>query len=71
MKTIETTLLNVIETESKKYENSERVNSLKDSSKEFEILIQKGLITKRGYNLLSVEDVLLKRISFNKQYSNR
>ncbi len=38
--------------------NSNRYQDLIDASKEFEKLVEKGLVKKRGYNLLSREECL-------------
>lgn len=50
----------------KKYEESKEVVDFMEMSKVFEDLVSKGLIKKRGNNLLSISEIgTLERIGFN------
>jgi len=54
-----------IDTLDKKFSKDKLVEKFEKSTSEFEILVEKGLIKKRGNNILSILDKNSTNISFN------
>ncbi len=48
-----------------KFSKDKLVEKFEESTSEFEILVEKGLIKKRGNNILSILDINTTNISFN------
>jgi 3-methyladenine DNA glycosylase Tag len=51
--------------EAKKHEGDTTLNAFVRASAEFDDLIKKGLVTRRGYNLLSITDKHLQQFAIN------
>jgi len=46
-------------------QKEQRAKEIETAFKEFEVLVEKGLTKRRGYNLMSITDVHLHRLTFN------
>ncbi len=60
-------LKTVIKEKEKNY-NSEELRSFEEAIKDFEELINKGLIKKRGYNLITIEEKHLVNIKYSSNF---
>lgn len=65
VQSIEKEINSVIEASIKNFEGNELLVQYEDASKKFEDLVKKGLVKKRGYNLLSITESHLHRSRFN------
>lgn len=54
-----------IQISSENFEENELIKLFENANKEYELLVEKGLTKKRGYNLLSITDIHLHRLDFN------
>lgn len=64
-KKITESLEEILSKEAQKFIDDPIVKEYEKASKEFDALVDKGLAIKRGYNLLTIENTHLYRISFN------
>ena len=66
METLEEKVLNELKNLDKKFSKDEFANEFEKSKKEFTELVEKGIIKRRGNNLLSPTDAhTISRVSFN------
>lgn len=65
METIEKKLSKLIKQERKKISHDPCLKELEESSKEFQKLIDEGVVKHRGYNLQTIEDSYNSSIQFN------
>jgi len=63
--TIINELLDIIEKETTKLKDDTAVKGYEKASAEFEDLVRKGFVQKRGYNLLTIGDAHLHKVFFN------
>ena len=47
------------------FENNSKLKEFEKASIQFEELVKKGLVQRRGYNLMSITDMHLHRLEFN------
>lgn len=64
-KSINTLLENTLEQESIKFKNDKNIDLFIAASIEFEKLVKDGLVVKRGYNLITVDNKHLKHSYIN------
>lgn len=65
MEKLEKKLIEIIENESKKLENDSEIKDFSKADKEFAELVKLGFAARRGNNLLSSEDLHLRKYSIN------
>jgi ribosomal protein S20 len=58
-------LKKIIEREERKFKNDDTMNSFKEASKEFDKLVEEGIVKRRGYNLITIEEKHLRQYSIN------
>lgn len=64
--TIEKKLNEVLVSSTEKFKNSDMLIKFKEASNEFERLVDLGIVTKRGNNLISITDTHLHKLNVNK-----
>jgi len=62
---LEQELIQTLENEAKKLKNDPTILEFDKADKEFSDLVEKGLAKRRGNNQMSVDQVHLRRLSFN------
>ncbi|WP_308744719.1 hypothetical protein [uncultured Bacteroides sp.] len=68
MGTVEKKLSELIKQEKKKLSNDACLKELEKSTKEFQKLIDDGIVKPRGYNLQTIEDSYNSSIQFNMSF---
>ncbi|MBN2881741.1 hypothetical protein JXM83_06855 [Candidatus Woesearchaeota archaeon] len=68
MGNLEQSLLETLENEAKKLSDDPKVKEFAKADKDFTELVNKGLASRRGYNLMSVDNIHLRRFSFNSSH---
>ena len=58
-------LKETIEQEERRLKDDNILNSFKEASKEFDRLVEDGIVKRRGYNLITIEEKHLHRYSIN------
>ncbi len=58
-------VVELINIQSKARKGNKSLNGFEDANKEFDKLIEKGLVKRRGYTLKTVQGVHLNRLVFN------
>jgi len=66
MGNIEKALSETLEKETSKIKDGEGLKRFIEADKKFQELVERGITSKRGYNLLSFDDAHLKRSLFNR-----
>ena len=69
METIENQLTDVLKTQSLKFKDNVTVKSFEKALKNFDTMVEKGLVVKRGYNLLSMEESFYDKTNYSNQQS--
>jgi hypothetical protein len=67
METIENQLTDVLVTQSLKFKDNVTVKSFEKALKNFDTMVEKGLVAKRGYNLLSIEESFYDKTTYINQ----
>jgi hypothetical protein len=67
MKSIESQVIKVREILEEQHQNNEQVLRLEDANEMFEHLVSRGVIQKRGYNLVGADNVNAYRFQFKVQ----
>lgn len=65
MDNLEKKIIEILDSESKKLENDPKIEDFAEADKEFSDLVKNGFAKRRGNNLLSSEDIHLRKYSFN------
>jgi hypothetical protein len=65
MGTIEKLTLETVEKASGKFVDDPIYKEFDKANKDFNLLVEKGITSRRGYNLISIEESKLRRFSFN------
>lgn len=60
----------VIESNSKRFVNDKRIMAFENAIKEFDLMVEKGLVKKRENNLMSITDSHLHRITLESYNNN-
>lgn len=58
-------LKETLKEQSEKLKDDKKVKEFEEASEEFDKLVESGIISKRGYTLLSIDEAHLRRSSFN------
>ncbi len=62
---IENKLLEAINIGMTQFEGNSQIEAFEEASREFENLVKKGLVEKRGYNLMTITETHLHTTAFN------
>lgn len=66
MKTVEKQFIEQVESLRRKFAKDVKVNEFEKTSEQFDELVERGVVKKRGYNLLSPTDLHIKtKVRFN------